>query len=219
MSCSTVARWLALAAMSVVLVVGLSACSSSGSSDPQDFAAFAAKVAKAAQDGDVEFFADRVAGVPHTCTADEVAESTGPNAPKNPICVEEGFEFDQVYIVNYGAPANATTEDDLINDLQLYFDQAIPQQDDAYGPGAVRLYATARPDEPPADGPEVHTAILTALHNRNSLVGRTVRGIDFELVDGRWVIPGETAASFPTAVDLLEPSSAVILYQDWAKYE
>jgi len=213
------ARWLALAALSVVLLVGLSACTSGDDSDPEDFAAFAAKVAKAAEDGDVDFFAQRVEGTPHTCTAAEVAESTGPNAPKNPICLEEGFEFDQVYIINYGAPANATTEDDLIKDLQLYFDQAIPQQDDAYGPGAVRLYATARPGEAPADGTEVRTAILTALHNRNNIVGRTVRGIDFELVDGRWVIPGETAASFPTAVDLIEPSSAVILYQDWVKYE
>ena len=205
--------------MGVLLLVGLSACNSGDDSDPEDFAAFAAKVAQAVDDGDVDFFADRVEGTPHTCTADEVAESTGANAPDKPICLQEGLVFDEVYIFNYGAPANHTTVDDLINDLQLYFDDAIPQQEDAYGPGAVRLYATARPGEPTADGAEAHTAILTALHNRNSIVGRTVRGIDFAFVDGRWVIPGETAASFPTAVDLLEPSSAVILYQDWAKYE
>jgi hypothetical protein len=211
-------RWLALAALAVALVVALSACSSDDS-DPVDFAEFAGKIAKAAEDGNVDFFAKRIEGTPHTCTADEVAESTGPNAPEHPICTQEGLVFDEVYIINYGAPPNNTTVDDLTNELTLYFNGAVEQQQDTYAPGAVRLYATARPGEAPADGSEVHTAILTALHEQNGIVGRTVRGIDFKYVDGRWLIPGETAASFPTAVDLIEPSSAVILYQDWQKYE
>ncbi|MEX1255033.1 MAG: hypothetical protein WEE64_11910 [Dehalococcoidia bacterium] len=211
-------RWLVLAGLGIVLMVGLSACSSDDG-DPEDFAEFAAKVAQAAEDGDVDFFAGRVAGTPHTCTADEVAESTGPDAPADPICLEEGFEFNQVYIVNYGAPGNTTTEDDLINEIGLFFQGALPDEVDDYGPGSVRLYATARPAESPTDGGDVHTALITAVHNRENVVGRAVRGIDFQLVDGRWVIPGETAASFPTAVDLIEPSSAVILYQDWVKYE
>jgi hypothetical protein len=218
MRSSAIARWLALVALAAALVIALGACSSDDS-DPVDFAEFAAQVAEAAEEGNVDFFSTRVEGTPHECTPEEVAESTGPNAPANPICIQEGLVFDEVYIINYGGPPNYTTEDDLIDDFTGYFDEAIEGQQDEYGPGAVRLYATARPGEEPADGSEVHTALLTALHEQNGTVGRTVRGIDFVYVDGRWVIPGETAASFPTAVDLIEPSSAVILYQDWAKYE
>jgi hypothetical protein len=33
------------------------------------------------------------------------------------------------------------------------------------------------------------------------------------------VIRGQTAAGFPTAIDLLEPSSAALIYEDWTRYE
>ncbi len=207
-------RRAALAALLVVLS-GLAAACGGGSGESEDFNAFAKKVADAAERGDVAFFADRVQGTPHTCTEDEVAQSMGPDAPTNPICLEAGFEFDQVYITNYGAPGNVTTVDDLVNDLQLFFQGAVAAQEDGYGPGAVRLYATARPN----DSEDAHTAVLTALLEAGGVTGRAMRGIDFRLVDGRWVIPGETAASFPTAVDLLEPSTATLLYQDWSRYE
>jgi hypothetical protein len=216
MSCSRLSRPAALVILGLALAVLAVSCNG-GNGEPEDFAKFAEQVAEAAASGNVEFFTSRVQGTPHTCTAEEVEASTGPDAPPNPICLEEGMTFDQVYIFNYGRPANATTEDDLISDLNLYFQDALPEEQDVYGPGSVQLYATATPIESPTEG-EVQTALLTAIHDRNNTIGRTVRGIDFVFVDGRWVIPGETAASFPTAVDLLEPSSAVLLYEDWALY-
>ena len=211
---------MALLAAALALAV-VTACNGGDGddTDPEDFAKFAGRIADAVQDGDVDFLAARVQGTPHTCTEEEVAASVGENAPDRPICTEVGFQFEQVYIGAYGAPGSVTDKDDLITDLGLFFGGALPDEEDEYGPGSVQLYATAQPETVDASLGELHTAIITVILEQNARPVRLVRGLDFELVDGRWVIRGQTAASFPTAVDLLESSSAALIYKDWTRYE
>ena len=194
------------------------AACASGGGDPEDFAKFADEIAGAAEGGDIAFFADRVEGKPYVCTEEDVEASTGPEAPPEPICLEAGYEFEAVPISNYGTRGTITTPEVLARDVQRFFEDALGDMDDRYGPGAVRLYATAIPSRPGAPEVGVRSAILTALQDYQGQPARYVRALDFEYVDGRWVITGETIAGFPVAVDLLEPSSAGLLYAEWTKY-
>lgn len=187
--------------------------------EPEDFAKFADKIAKAAEDGDVAFFADRVVSTPYTCSQEEVDISTGPDAPPEPICLEAGYTFNSVYIQDYPGSTQTTLVRVLKQDFQKFFKDALPAQSDQYGPGTVRLYATGASIQPPATGRDVHSAILAEIQQTPvGVIGRTVRGIDFEYVAGRWVIPGETASTFPTAAELLEASTAAPLYANWTRY-
>ena len=187
--------------------------------DPEDFAEFAKQIARAAEDGNVAFFGSRVLGDHRTCTEADVEAARSPNAPPEPVCTEVGLEYDAIIINNYGATGVIITADALIGDIQSFFDDALPGAADKYGPGSVRLYATAVPERSEEQGKVLHTAILTGLYNFIGLNGRYLRGLDFEYVEGRWRIQSETTASFPTAVDLLEPISATSLYDDWTRYE
>ena len=187
--------------------------------DPEDFAEFADQIALAAEEGDIVFFGSRVLGDHRTCTEADVEAARGPNAPPEPVCTEVGLEYDAIAINNYGASGATITANALVRDIQKFFEDALPTATDKYGTGRVRLYATAVPEGSEEQGKVLHTAILTGIYNFIGLNGRYLRGLDFEYVDGRWRIQSETTASFPTAVDLLEPISAVSLYDDWTRYE
>lgn len=189
-----------------------------GGDEPKDFAQFADQIAAAAREGDVDFFLERIEGTPYTCSATEVAQSRGPDAPERPICLRTGFTFNSVYIQNYPGATQTTTPDVLADDLRAYFKDAVKSASDEYGPGAVRLYATGACIQPPCSGRQVRSAILTAIHEQVFGEQRTVRGLDFEYVDGRWVLTGASAASFPTAAEYLNASTAAPLYNDWTRY-
>jgi hypothetical protein len=207
-----------------LLVVGLgllgaAACGGGGDGGGSpDFAAFADQIARAAERGDIAFFIDRVQGETHTCTEEEVAASTGPSAPPEPICLEVGYQFEAIAISNYGTAGAITTPEVLARDIARFFENALSEEEDEYGPGDVRLYATAVPAQAEASERGLHTAILTGIQNASGVPGRFVRGLDFEYVDSDWMIRSETTAGFPIAAELLEPSSAVLLYEDWMKY-
>ncbi|MGB2694807.1 MAG: hypothetical protein WBD55_06415 [Dehalococcoidia bacterium] len=195
------------------------ACGGGEKGEPEDFAKFADTIATAVAAGDVAFFADRIASTPYTCSQEEVDISTGPDAPGQPICTEVGYTFNSVYIQDYPGETQTTLVRVLKQDFQKFFKDALPKQSDQYGPGSVRLYATGASLQPPATGRDVHSAILAEIqHTPVGVIGRTVRGIDFEYVAGRWVIVGESASTFPTAAEFLEPSSAAPLYANWARY-
>jgi hypothetical protein len=186
--------------------------------DPEDFESFAGRVARAAERGDTDFFAERVEGRPYTCSEADVEASTGPDAPEEPICLEVGHEFEAVPIDNYGAAGTITTPAVLIRDIERFFDQALPEAEDDFGSGAVRLYATAVPQRQPGTASPLRTAVLTSLQEFQGAPRRFVRALDFEFLDGRWVIRSETTAGFPIATDLLRPNTAVLLYEEWKEY-
>ena len=211
------ARWLALLTVALALV-GVAACGGGDGRDPQDFATFADQIARAAEQGDTAFFTERVLGETHICTEEEVAISTGPDAPPEPICLEVGFEFEAVVITGYPVTDNIRTPEVLARDIERLFGNALIDEEDQYGPGAVRLYATAIPIRSPEPGASLHTAIITAIHDFSGLPRRAVRGLNFEYIDERWMIRSEMTADFQLAVEMLEPSIAVLVYEEWTAY-
>ena len=211
------ARWLALLAVSLALV-GVAACGGGDGRDPEDFATFADQIARAAEQGDTTFFTERVLGEPRICTKEEVAISTGPDAPPQPICLEVGFEFDAVVITGYPVTDNIRTPEVLARDIEGLFENALLDEEDQYGPGAVRLYATAIPSRSVRPGVSLQTAILTAIHDFSGLPRRAARGLNFQYVNGRWMIRSEMTAGFQQAVDMLEPSIAILVYEEWTAY-
>lgn len=211
------ARWLALLAFALALV-GVAACGGGDGRDPEDFATFADQIARAAEQGDTAFFTDRILGDTHVCTEEEVAGSTGPDAPPDPICLEVGFEFEAVVITGYPVTDNIRTPEVLARDIERLFEDALLGEEDQYGPGAVRLFATAKPSRSPDPGATLHTAIITAIHQFSDLSRRAARGLNFEYIEGRWMIRSEMAADFQLAVEMLEPSIAILVYEEWTAY-
>ena len=211
------ARWLALLAFALALV-GVAACGGGDGRDPEDFAKFADQIASAAEEGDTAFFTERILGETHTCTEEEVAISTGPDGPPEPICLEVGFEFESVVITGYPVTDNIRTPEVLARDIERLFGDALLDEEDQYGPGAVRLYATAIPIRPPEPGASLHTAIITAIHDFSELPRRASRGLNFEYIDGHWMIRSEMAANFQLAVEMLEPTIAILVYEEWTAY-
>lgn len=217
MSCSAALRFLVVAAIGLTLAAACGGGGSDDDSDPVDFAEFTQQIASAVESKDTAFFTGRIRGHPYVCTEEDVAASTGPDAPGGAICLEVGQQFEAVSITNYGAQGRITTPRALAGDFEAFFEDALPEESDNYGTGEVVFYATAVPVDAPEDT-TLHTAIITAIHDLPD-TGRVMRGIDFEFVEGRWVIPSEATAGFPISVDLLEPSLATVIYRDWEKYE
>jgi len=204
-----------------VLAIALGALTLACSSDePGDFVEFADRIAAAVNERDVAFFIERIEGDPYVCTEEDVAGNAALPIGETPACEEAGFEFEAVRIARYGRPGIVTTTSALATDLEVFFRDALPNESDQYGLGAVELYATAAPLAVGDEAPVRRTAIITAIQATSAGVpGRFARGIDFEYADGRWLIRSETAAGFPIAVELLDPATAGTVYQEWRPYE
>ncbi len=187
--------------------------------EPAEFQEFAKQIARAAEEGTTPFFTERVRGETHVCTPAEIEASADADIRGEPLCQNAGDSFEEVLITNYGSRGIVTDVGTLISDVEAFFEAALPDEEDEYGPGSVRLYATAIPSDPVDPTQDLHTAILAAVIDQSGVRGRAVRGIDFEYIDGRWLIPSETTAAFPIAAELLEPLSARSIYDDWLRYE
>jgi hypothetical protein len=105
----------------------------------------------------------------------------------------------------------------MVTAIEDYFASALPGETDDYGTGAVRLYAigTTRSSEPSR---RFKAAILTAItpvgEGAASKPARTARGIDFQYVDGRWVIIGMLWVSV-LPEEVLDPKTTP--YDEWEK--
>lgn len=189
------------------------------SGDPEHFTKFADRIAQAAEKGDVAFFTGRVEGTTYTCTEDDVTGTPAPGGPQLDLCLEPGQQFESVFVGGYPFGQARTTTERLVQDLTRFFRDAQADQEDEYGPGRVRLYATAA--SAPADEPRREIAVLTALHPSRELtatpVARAVRALYFQYLDGRWVITGAVLAGPPLAVDLLEASLVPSYLEEWKK--
>jgi len=189
-----------------------------GGLDPEDFAEFADLVARAVEEQDTAFFADRVEGKTYTCTEMDVpGEGWG---IEQGICQEVGQEVEVVENRFWRSEGLLVRPEAIGEQMGKYFSNALPEEDDEYGAGAVRLYAigTSRPsDAAPARTYKV--AILTAItplgEDPASEPVRTVRGILFQHAEGRWVIRGMDFATV-LAEELLSPETAP--FADWQRY-
>lgn len=199
-----------LAALCAFVLLSMTACGGGGNSgDPESFDEFAEKIARAAEDGDTSFFVDRVQGDVLVCTEELAAQRR---------CSEIGAEFQQVLITHFGVSDTVAPVEELTTDIESFFRLAQPDREDSLGSGAVRLHSMAT--RQPYEGWDdiYQTAFLTAILDTSSADGRYVRGIDFEYVDGRWLIRSLTTANPAVAFELLQKSSAEAMYSDWRAY-
>ncbi|NIN66887.1 MAG: hypothetical protein GTO63_19775 [Anaerolineae bacterium] len=185
--------------------------------DPADFREFAGLVARATEEHDTAFFADRVKGATYTCTELDVSgEGLGGAGPG--LCEEAGQQMDLVLLGYWLSEGLYTRPDAIVTEIDNYFGNALPGEKDDYGTGDVRIYAiAARPW--PESGVTFRVAFLTAItpgiEGPAAEPSRTVRGIDFEYVEGHWVIRGMLVAD-GLAEGLLGPETAP--YTEWERY-
>jgi len=182
--------------------------------DREDFAGFADLVAGAVEEQDTSFFTDRVKGRTYTCTEVDVpGEGWG---IEQGLCQEVGQQVEVVDHWFWRSEGLLVRPEAIGREIDKYFSKALPEEDDDYGTGAVRLYATGetRSTDP---GRIYKVAILTAItpDGPASEPVRTVRGILFQYVEGRWVIRGMEFATV-LAEELLSPETAP--FAEWERY-
>ena len=184
--------------------------------DPEDFGEFADLVGRAVAEQDTAFFADRVKGRAYTCTESDVgSEAWG---IEQDLCQEVGQRVDVVEHGYWRSEGLLRRPESMATAIADYFASALPAEGDGYGSGAVQLYATGitRSSEP---GRGYNAAVLTAItpvgEEPASKPARTARGVNFEYVDGRWVITGMLWADV-LAEELLSAETAP--YDGWKRY-
>jgi hypothetical protein len=209
--------------LAIIAVVGLAALAACGGgddgSDSEDFAEFADKIADATEDGNVDFFLERLGGKTHVCTEDELRYTPTVGEPEIDLCLEEGDQFEEVFLAPYPGLPLLTSEERLGEDISRFFDLVLPDQEDRYGPGGARLYATARPGE--GEDQSRRVSLLTGIIASDLVAGdqgRAVRALYWEYDGTRWVIVGEVGAVPPLAVDLIEPNLVPTFLADWTAY-
>jgi hypothetical protein len=107
--------------------------------DPGDFGEFADLVAQAAEVQDTAFFAGRVEGRSYTCSeADFAQEGLGP-ASEPGLCQEMGQQVEVVEHWYWRSEGLLMRPSTLVTAIEDYFSKALPEEEDDYGPGAVRL--------------------------------------------------------------------------------
>jgi len=189
---------------------------STAAADPQDFAEFSDLVARAVVEQDTAFFADRVKSRAYTCTQSDIgSEAWG---IEQGLCQEVGQQVDVVEHWYWHSEGLLRRPETMVGAIEDYFASAVPGQGDAFGTGAVRLYAIGA-TRSPEPGRAYKAAILTAITPRaqapTSEPVRTARGVNFEYVEGRWVIVGMLWADV-LAEELLSAETAP--YDDWKRY-
>ena len=104
----------------------------------------------------------------------------------------------------------------LEEQMDKYFSNALPGEDDDYGSGAVQLYATGETRSPDPER-SYEAAILTAItpDGPASEPVRTVRSVLLKYVESRWVIRGMEFATVG-AEELLNPETAP--FDEWERY-
>jgi hypothetical protein len=184
--------------------------------DPEDFGEFADLVAQAAEVQDTAFFAGRVEGRSYTCSeADFAQEGLGP-ASEPGLCQEIGQQVEAVEHWYWRSEGLLMRPSSLVTAIEDYFSKALPEEEDDYGPGAVRLYAIGKTRS--ADPERTYkAAILTAItpDGAASEPVRTVRAILLQYVESRWVIRGMEFATVG-AEEFLSPETAP--FDEWERY-
>ena len=184
--------------------------------DPEDFAELADLVARAVEEQDTAFFADRVKGRAYTCTETDIgSEAWG---IEQGLCQEVGQRVDVVEHGYWRSEGLLQRLDSMVTAIAGYFASALPGESDGYGTGAVQLYAIGTTPSP-EPGRTYNAAILTGItpvgEGSASKPFRTARGVNFQYVDGRWVITGMLWADV-LAEELLSAETAP--YNDWTRY-
>ena len=177
-----------------------------GEANPPDLREFADLVARAAAEGDTVFFASRVRAEPYTCTEIEVTQG-GLGGAEPGLCQEAGQQLDLVLQCFWQSECVHTWPESLAPKIEDYFAEALPAEQDDFGTGEVRLLGVAATPRGFYEGERsISTALLTSIaplfEQPDREPVRTALGIDFEYVDGRWLIRGMLQAVFPERANL-----------------
>jgi hypothetical protein len=186
------------------------------SPDPEDFAEFADLITRAVVERDTPFFAERVKGRTYTCTQYDIGEQV--EGIGQGLCQKVGQQLELVQFGFWRSEGLLRRPETMAEAIDKYFSDALPEQSDSYGTGAVQLYAlgVTRSTDP---GQIYRAAILTAITPRGEGAAtepaRTARAVEFEYVEGRWVIRGMLWADV-LAEELLSADTAP--FNEWQRY-
>ena len=181
----------------------------------EGFRPFAGEIERAIAQKDSQFFVERAVLQQETCPGDqELGPCAGQPAGAVVIGIPSG-----VYQSDGGG---FIPPEDFAQDLVRYVGGALTEQSDAYGVGAVALYALARSED---EGREVFHAITTSIVDTYpggypiGSVEREAHIFSFEFEDGRWRFTREGAAVVSLSSSDWLSGNCAECYKEWERWQ
>ena len=174
------------------------------------FRAFAGQIDAALVEGDGSFFADRGEEIDMTCAGDE---QLGPCAGQPAGTVLRGIPG-----TAWQSDAFALfPTDDYESLLEDWFAEAMLDQSDEFGDGAVKLFALAQL----GGGNSEFLAITTAILNTGPAteVQRQARMLRFAFEEGAWKLRGEILGAVSFTAEPWLSGNCAECYDQWERWE
>ena len=189
---------------------GPTATAASAPGSMEDFRAFAALIDAALAEGDASFFSDRGEEMEVTCQGDEQLGFCMGQPP--------GTIFRGIPGTAWQSDAFALfPTDDYESLLEDWFAEALLDQSDEFGDGAVKLFALAQL----GGGDGEFLAITTAILNTGPAteVQRQARMLRFAFEEGAWKLRGEILGAVSFTAEPWLSGNCTDCYDQWERWE
>lgn len=162
------------------------------------FMAFAGELDAELRAGNIDAIIDRLNAEPYTCTEDDFGEGAG-----RPACDFAGQQFDGFLTATWRSEGSLAPVERTEEFLRSFMDSVLPDEQDQYGTGEARVYATAAGEEP-------YKLVITAIIDRPEEFGgggpiRVSLVLPWQFEDGRWQAESLLVA-YVLGEEFLEPN-------------
>ena len=143
------------------------------------FMDFAGTLDSELRQGNIDAIIDRLAAEPYTCTDDDFGEGAG-----RPACDFAGQQFDGFLTSTWRSEGSLAPVERTEEFLRSFMAAVLPGEQDQYGTGEARVYATAAGEEP-------YKLVITAIIERPQGYGgdgpmRVSLVLPWQFEDGSW---------------------------------
>lgn len=190
----------------------------SGSSDGETFGEegfrqYAPLLQAALAAHDMDFVSDRAMRRPVVCAKEDIEGRLG-----GPRCEFEGQTYDGFGVAYWTEIGAIVPVDEALAEFENLFAAELPDAEDEFGDGAVRVYALSA-------GGDRYDSIITAIVERPEDIDgegplRVAIGTSWAGVGGRWMMTGILVA-YEGAEEFLRPSQQIeeVVYPYWEPFE